>query len=744
MTSNNRTGQRVGRYELGEPLGRGGMAEVYRATDASLGRAVAVKLILPHFAAQADFRERFLREARLVAALNHPNILPVYDFGEEDGVAFLVMPLLEGGSLADRMEGRSFPLEQVVEWVGQLAGALDAAHGEGILHRDVKPSNVLVGKDGRLSLADFGIAKSAESSTRLTTTGAVVGTPAYMAPELARGETASPASDRYALAVLAYELLAGDPPFRGDSALAVLHRHVTEPVPPITRKVPALPKALDRVLERALAKEPGERPESCIAFAVELAQAAGITAPWTAATALKPPPADRSGLEPTVVTPSAGTQARGTRVPAVRGGAAAARGGRSPIWVTLALLGAIAVIVGLGWSWLRPQPTPGASENRAMDRELDPAATPIAPPSSASLAAAGALPTAAAAPAGKPTERAPLVPRGSATDIAPPPDPRASTVAATPSAPPATPPAAPSVDTAAEPRPGAPGAALVAAPVAPLVRGLTTIKHVGERASGLLRPTRRLSERDFRELLASVAELAPSAARSESERALGAGLEAFSRGGLAWLSGDLAKARQELDRAAEEAARSLSPMANPGLVLRTGALDSSASWQLAFAFGDARGDAARLLAEARSAGSLTPAQAEFGTAVVERWDGHHAEAAQRALRMLESSATSLAEVERSQVAQLAAEELAMSGDVEGAARAFDRAIADAGTQRGPLALEAAMVVGTRAGRPDLAGRFLATACAAGMERACIDPPAAGERRILPFGRRRPRPGSPGG
>jgi serine/threonine protein kinase len=217
------------------------MAEVYRATDTKLARTVAVKVILDTHALEEHFLERFLREARMVASLEHPNILPVYDFGEENGVPFLVMPYLPGGSLRERLKAGPVPLLLASSWIAQLADALDAAHAAGVLHRDVKPANVLLGKDDRLFLADFGIAKMLESQTGLTATGVVVGTPIYMAPEQAQGHPASPATDRYALAVVAFEILAGRPPFEGDNALSLMHQHVATPPPMLSMRVAGLP-----------------------------------------------------------------------------------------------------------------------------------------------------------------------------------------------------------------------------------------------------------------------------------------------------------------------------------------------------------------------------------------------------------------------------------------------------------------------------------------------------------------------
>jgi tRNA A-37 threonylcarbamoyl transferase component Bud32 len=274
-------GKSLGRYRLEETLGKGGMAEVYRATDTKLARTVAVKVILEKHAVEEHFLERFLREARLVASLEHPNILPVYDFGEENGMPFLVMPYLPGGSLRERLKAGPVPLSLASSWIAQLADALDAAHAAGVLHRDVKPANVLLGKDDRLFLADFGIAKMRESQTGLTATGVVVGTPIYMAPEQAQGQPASPATDRYALAVVAFEILSGRPPFEGESALSLMHQHVSIPPPLLSARVAGLPDGLDAVLTKALSKDPAARPSTCRALAEAVAAFApvGITPP---------------------------------------------------------------------------------------------------------------------------------------------------------------------------------------------------------------------------------------------------------------------------------------------------------------------------------------------------------------------------------------------------------------------------------------------------------------------------------
>ncbi len=278
------TGTVLGRYRLLERAGVGGMSEVWKAEDETLKRTVAVKVILGPIAAESTFRERFLREARLVAGLEHPNVLPVFDYGSAtiDGeeVSYLVMPLVAGGSLKGRVAG-PVPPALAIAWLSAIASALDHAHAKGILHRDVKPGNVLMDSQGRPLLADFGLARSAEVSSGLTATGTVLGTPLYMAPEQATGAALSGRADQYALAVIAFELLAGRVPFSAQSPLAVLHQHVTAPPPPLSSVLPGTSPAVDAVLSRGLAKEPAGRFSSCGAFVAALGTALGVTATAT-------------------------------------------------------------------------------------------------------------------------------------------------------------------------------------------------------------------------------------------------------------------------------------------------------------------------------------------------------------------------------------------------------------------------------------------------------------------------------
>ena len=252
----------AGRYELAEPLGAGGMARVVAAYDHRLRRRVAIKLVREELTTDPTSRERLLREARAAAGLQHPNTVGVHDVGEEDGQAFVVMELVEGQTLADRLRevGRLSP-EEVVAISGAVLSALEAAHARGLVHRDVKPGNVLLPAAGGVKLADFGIAKALDAATGdLTATGQILGTPRYLAPEQVAGQPATPASDLYSLGAVLYECLAGRPPFDAESAIALALAHQREPVPPLGEEAPWVPPALAGIVERALAKDPAGRP----------------------------------------------------------------------------------------------------------------------------------------------------------------------------------------------------------------------------------------------------------------------------------------------------------------------------------------------------------------------------------------------------------------------------------------------------------------------------------------------------
>src|SRR5438093_6957744 len=266
-------GEMLGPYRLLELAGAGGMAEVWRAFQARLQRDVAIKVLPPHFAAQVGFTERFQQEALAISHLQHPHILPVFDFGQQGDFNYMVMPFIEGGTLADRL-GQPWPFERALEVLEPLASALDHAHSHGIIHRDVKPSNVLLGEDGWILLGDFGVSKVLEATTVQTRPGGVVGTPAYMSPEQADGQSVGPASDLYSLGVIAYQLLTGQVPFQAETPIAVAMAQVHKPLPPPREVNPGLPQEVDSILLRALAKDPAQRFPSGEALVNALAAAA--------------------------------------------------------------------------------------------------------------------------------------------------------------------------------------------------------------------------------------------------------------------------------------------------------------------------------------------------------------------------------------------------------------------------------------------------------------------------------------
>jgi serine/threonine protein kinase len=248
------------RYRAPRRLGRGAMGDIYLATDELLGRQVAIKLLADRYAADAGIRARFKREALAAARLSgEPGAITIFDVGEWEDRPFIVMEYLSGGSLEDRLRrDGAQPPAPALAWLEQAAAALDAAHRHGIVHRDVKPANLLLNERGELRVADFGIA-SAAGMDSMTLTGTVLGTAGYLSPEQAQGERATPASDVYALAVVAYELLSGERPFENESPTAEAAAHVNSPVPSIAERCRNLPVEIDRVFQHGLAKDPRRR-----------------------------------------------------------------------------------------------------------------------------------------------------------------------------------------------------------------------------------------------------------------------------------------------------------------------------------------------------------------------------------------------------------------------------------------------------------------------------------------------------
>ena len=252
------SGSRLGRYQVLEQIGRGGMATVYRAYDPVLDRHVALK-VMPSFQAEdPTFVARFKQEAQAVAALNHPNIIQVHDFGEDKGFTFIVMEYVTGGTLLRHMTD-PMPISEALKWVSPLARALEYAHGEGIIHRDIKPANVLIDGNGNPILSDFGLARLLAGSAGLTAKDTVLGTPEYMAPEQALGLPADQKSDLYSLGVIVYEMLVGQVPFHGDTPSETLMAHIHQPVPLPTAVDPQFDSRLEAIVIRALSKESADR-----------------------------------------------------------------------------------------------------------------------------------------------------------------------------------------------------------------------------------------------------------------------------------------------------------------------------------------------------------------------------------------------------------------------------------------------------------------------------------------------------
>ncbi|MFN8596100.1 MAG: protein kinase [Anaerolineae bacterium] len=277
---NDLIGKTIGRYRIIEHLGRGGMAEVYKAHQPSLDRYVAIKLMHTFLADEKEFLARFEREAKVVATLRHPNIVQVYDFDVENGVYYMVMEFINGETLKARLQA----LEARGEWVSRddavritlaVGSALKYAHERNMVHRDVKPANVMITTDGQVILTDFGIAKIV-SASNLTASGAMVGTPSYMAPEQGMGQPGDERSDIYSLGVMLYQLVVGRLPFDADTPLAVVLKHINEPLPLPQVLKPDLPDALNAVILKALAKDPNERYQKVAEMLTDLRRAVGL------------------------------------------------------------------------------------------------------------------------------------------------------------------------------------------------------------------------------------------------------------------------------------------------------------------------------------------------------------------------------------------------------------------------------------------------------------------------------------
>jgi len=273
MSTQNLEGQMLGQYELRKRLGTGGMGAVYRAYQPSLRRYVAVKVISPELGLQPDYMERFYREAQIAASLEHTHIVPVHDYGVQSNISYVVMRLLEGGTLTERLadqkqSGKPLPsLPDIAEVLKELASALDYAHAKGVVHRDIKPSNVMFDEAGNAYLVDFGIAKLLQATQAITTSGVLMGTPSFMPPEQWRAEEVTPASDQYALGVTTYAMLTGRVPFEAETPHGLMYKHLSEPPTPPQVFRADVPEAVTHVLERSMAKKGSERFPTVTAFA---------------------------------------------------------------------------------------------------------------------------------------------------------------------------------------------------------------------------------------------------------------------------------------------------------------------------------------------------------------------------------------------------------------------------------------------------------------------------------------------
>lgn len=262
---------KIGKYQIENELGHGGMGKVYKGYDERFDRYVAIKVMPEALAREESFRQRFEREAKIIATLQHPGIVPVHDFGEDNGRLYLVMRYMTGGSLRDRLDGNPLPIKDTAKIMHNICQALDSAHQKGIVHRDLKPGNILFDQYGHAFLADFGIARLTNATIRLTETNATIGTPAYMSPEQVRADIdVDHRSDIYSLGIILYEMLTGVVPYEAETPTKTMLMHILQPIPSIMDVRPELPYRCEQILQTALAKDKFERYDSAVEFAHDI------------------------------------------------------------------------------------------------------------------------------------------------------------------------------------------------------------------------------------------------------------------------------------------------------------------------------------------------------------------------------------------------------------------------------------------------------------------------------------------
>ena len=349
------TGKQFGHYQIVAPLGEGGMAAVYKAYQPSMERYVAVKVLPRHMSTSEEFVNRFKREAKLLAQLQHPHILPVFDYGEADGYPYIVMPFVQSGTLSELLHKRQLPLPEIRRVMTQLGEALSYAHAQGMIHRDIKPSNVLIDERGNCLLTDFGLARMAESATKITSSGAVMGTPAYMSPEQGAGSNIDHRSDIYSLGIILYEMATGRVPYTAETPVAIVFKHIQDPLPSARKLNPNLPESIELVLLKVLAKNPDGRYQNAEDFVRAIQKAIpDITTADQSNSQDSPAPARslQQNLSGSIATQPKVEAAKSQR--------------RSPIWIFVTIgitaLVAIAILIGINRSTNQVAPAPSATE----------------------------------------------------------------------------------------------------------------------------------------------------------------------------------------------------------------------------------------------------------------------------------------------------------------------------------------------------------------------------------------------